>query len=96
VPVVYGGKYAARIAWVGSLVVFGFAMAGPVVQLLGSGGSVNSLVLCRRLFLASVGSLAQMRRYWNVVQTEGQDPQAVDVAVREGLLSMVLLLASFI
>jgi hypothetical protein len=37
-----------------------------------------------------------MRRYWTVAKTEGLDSHAIDVAVDEGLLSMVLLLASFI
>lgn len=92
VPVVYGRPYASHIAWLSSLVVAGLAVSGPVLLT----ESVDPFVTLRRAALAGVGSLLQMRRYWTVAKTEGEDAHAIEVAVDEGLLSLVLLLASFV
>jgi 4-hydroxybenzoate polyprenyltransferase len=90
VPVVYGRPYASHVAWISSMIVAALAVSGPILE------SVDPSVTIRRAALAGMGSLLQMRRYWRVAETEGQDSHAIDVAVDEGLLSMVLLLASFI
>ncbi|KAG7352032.1 UbiA prenyltransferase family protein [Nitzschia inconspicua] len=90
VSVVYGRTYASHIAWISSLMVLTLAVSGPVLD------SIDAFVVVRRATFAGVGSLLQMRRYWTVAETEGRDARAIKVAVDEGLLSMVLLLASFI
>jgi len=93
VPVVYGRKFASSIGLVCSLVVAGLAVAGPLVQSIS--GEFTARLL-RRLSLALIGSAAQVRRGWQVFHTEGQDPEVVNKAVDEGLLTVVLLLASFV
>jgi len=93
VPVVYGRKFASTIGLICSLGVAGLALSGPIVELVG--GSTGKGVL-RRLILASFGSLAQIGRASQVFRTEGQDSAIVSRAVDEGLLSVVLLLASFV
>jgi 4-hydroxybenzoate polyprenyltransferase len=90
VPVVYGRPYASHVAWICSLAVAALAVSGPALE------SMDSFVTIRRASLAGMGSLLQMRRFWTVVKTEGLDSRAIDVAIDEGLLSMVLLLASFV
>jgi 4-hydroxybenzoate polyprenyltransferase len=90
VPVVYGRSYASHVAWICSLVVTTLAVTGPALE------SMDPFVTIRRASLAGMGSLLQMRRYWTVAKTGGLDKHAIDVAVDEGLLSMVLLLASFL
>ncbi|KAL3914080.1 MAG: hypothetical protein SGILL_006245, partial [Bacillariaceae sp.] len=90
VPVKYGRKFASKIAWLSSLIVAGVAMSGPVL------GYLDSKVAVRRTALAGLGSLMQVRRYWKVETTEGNDPEAIKVAVDEGLLSIMVILASFI
>jgi hypothetical protein len=72
------------------LVVAGVAVSGPLL------GSLDANVSIRRATLAGVGSLLQLGRYWVVARTEGQNTHAIDVAVDEGLLSIVLILASFV
>jgi len=56
----------------------------------------RSVVVLRRLFFASLGSLAQLRRSWQVVKTKGQDTNVVETSVNEGLLSVVLILMGFV
>ena len=90
VPVKYGRKYASRIALVCSMMVSAIAISGPFVT------SAEPSVLARRLVLAAVGSLGALRRYWNVAKTEGQDSDAVDLAVNEGLAAIILIIASFV
>jgi 4-hydroxybenzoate polyprenyltransferase len=90
VPVQYGRKYASRIALVCSIMVSTIAISGPFLT------STEPSVLIRRLVLASVASLAALRRYWNVAKTQGQDSDAVDLAVNEGLSAIVLIIASFV
>jgi 4-hydroxybenzoate polyprenyltransferase len=90
VPVVYGRKYASRIALICSLIVSSLATSGPFLA------SLEPSVLIRRSVLAVVGSLVQMRRYWNVAKTDGLDANAVDLAVNEGLSAVILILASFV
>jgi 4-hydroxybenzoate polyprenyltransferase len=92
VPVVYGRKFASTIGLTCSLGVVGLALSGPLLELLGG----STKVVLRRLTLAGLGSLVQLRRYWQVFQSEGQDSIKNQRAVEEGLLSVVVLLASFV
>jgi hypothetical protein len=50
----------------------------------------------RRLLLATLGSLAQVKRAWQVYKTNGEQKNVVDRAVEEGKLTSLLLLASFV
>jgi 4-hydroxybenzoate polyprenyltransferase len=90
VPVVYGRPYASHVAWIGSLIVAALAVTGPALE------SMDTSTTIRRASLAGMGSILQMRRYWTVAQSKGLDSHAIDIAVDEGLLSMILLLASFL
>jgi 4-hydroxybenzoate polyprenyltransferase len=106
VPVVYGRKFASAVGATCSLGVALLALSVPLWQIVsvvmggGGGGREGTLTLTRgmvrRLTLASVGSLAQLGRSWQVLRSEGQDPAIVDRAVDEGLLTVVVLLASFV
>lgn len=50
----------------------------------------------RRLLLSLVGSGMLLRRTYNVWQTNGEDNTVVDLAIDESLLSVLLVLASFL
>jgi 4-hydroxybenzoate polyprenyltransferase len=90
VPVKYGKRFASKIAWFSSLIVAGVAVSGPILD------SLDPLVAVRRASLAGVGSLLQVRRYWKVKETQGDDREAISAAIDEGLLSIIVILASFI
>jgi len=90
VPVVYGTKVASAIALTCSAGVTGLALLGPL------GKSLAGNLSMRQLFLALLGGAAGMRRAWQVFRSEGQDPDIVNKTVEEGLLTVVLLLASFV
>jgi 4-hydroxybenzoate polyprenyltransferase len=100
VPVVYGRKFASSIGLACAGGVASLAMSGPILQCYyynnNNMGAPISKAILRRLLFASLGSVAQVRRAWQVFRTEGQDTSVVKTAVEEGLLSVVLLLASFV
>lgn len=96
VPVVYGRRFAARVAVGCSVGVSSLAMLGPLLEVGGGSQWAWSSAVIRRLGLAAAGSLAQLRRSWQVLQTEGRDASVVDVAVEEGLLSVIFIMASFV
>jgi 4-hydroxybenzoate polyprenyltransferase len=93
VPVVYGTKFASAAGLGCSVAVTALSVVGPLGESLS--GNWNTPLL-RRSILAGVGGIAQLRRGWHVFQTEGQDAEVVNKAVNEGLLTVVLLLASFV
>lgn len=90
VPVVYGTKFASAMALTCSVGVAGLALVGPL------GNWLAGDVSMRRILLAVLGGALQFRRGWQVFRTEGRDPDLVQKAVEEGLLTVVLLLASFV
>jgi 4-hydroxybenzoate polyprenyltransferase len=110
VPVQYGRKFASRISFGCTVSAASLAMSGPalqVLQVLRSASqplAVTSAValvagtpgLIRRCAMASVGGFLQVRRATQVLQSEGQDFALNRRAVNEGLLTVVLLLASFV
>lgn len=96
VPVVYGRKFASTVALACSMGVTALALLGPLEQSLGGKLSSWRSPLVRRWLLAILGGTAQLRRGWQVFQSEGQDPEIVSRAVEEGLLTVVVLLASFV
>jgi 4-hydroxybenzoate polyprenyltransferase len=97
VPVVYGRKFASTAALVCSMGVTGLAILGPLLQSLAGDVMISwRSPLARRWLLAILGGTAQVRRGWQVFKSEGQDPETVKTAVEEGLLTVVVLLASFV
>ena len=106
VPVVYGRKFAAIAALLFTVAMAGVAMMGPIRQIqwvTGSGLTWTALLstlrashVTRKLILASIGSLAMVRRAWQVCKTEGEDREIVNCAVEEGKLYVMFLLASFV
>jgi 4-hydroxybenzoate polyprenyltransferase len=90
VPVKYGKRFASKIVWFSSLIVGGVSVSGPILD------SLDPHMDVRRASLAVVGSLLQLRRYWKVKETQGNDREAINAAVDEGLLSIIVILASFI
>ena len=94
VPVEYGRKFASAIGLICSLGVAGLALSGPLQEFLFLGRGTK--VILRRLALAGLGSLAQIGRAWQVFESEGQNSSKVQRAVEEGLLSVVLLVVSFV
>jgi 4-hydroxybenzoate polyprenyltransferase len=106
VPVEFGRKFAARTALSCTAAMTVAATVGPMWQIQRAvGGSLTWTFLLstlrtspatRKLLLASIGSLAMMRRAWHVYKTDGEDRDIVDRAVEEGKLSVMFLLASFV
>jgi 4-hydroxybenzoate polyprenyltransferase len=110
VPVAYGRKFAAKAALLCTAAMAAVAMMGPMWQIqravVGSScltwTALSSTLRAspghatRKLILASIGSLAMVRRAWQVYNTEGEDREIVDCAVEEGKLSIMFLLASFV
>jgi hypothetical protein len=50
----------------------------------------------RRFLLASIGSVWQLGRSWQVYDTRGRDGHLIDRFVSEGMMALVFLLASFV
>jgi 4-hydroxybenzoate polyprenyltransferase len=98
VPVKYGRRFASTIGVVCSSCVLSLAVMEPLYEFLAGnvGRALGTRIAVRRLVMAAIGGLAQLRRSWQVYQTEGEDPLVVDAAVKEGLLSVVLIMASFV
>lgn len=93
VPAVYGRKYASAIGIVCSVGVACLTMSAPLCRAIEGRQSISVL---RQLAFASVGSIAQLRRSWQVYKLEGMDRDVNDRAVNEGLLTVALILASFV
>ena len=109
VPVVYGRKFAAKAALLCTVAMAAMAMMVPIWQIrlavVGSSSLTWTALLStqlrashatRKLILASIGSLAMMRRAWQVYKTEGEDREIVNCAIEEGKLYIMFLLASFV
>ena len=96
VPGVYGRKFASTIGLLCNIGVAGFAMFGPVMECLSTPTMTTTVSSLRRLGMATVGSLALIRRSWQVCQSKGLDRSIVTKSVDEGLLTVVFLLASFL
>jgi 4-hydroxybenzoate polyprenyltransferase len=106
VPVAFGRKFAAKVALSCTAAMTVAATMGPVWQIRQAVGSsltwttllstLRTSPATRKLMLASIGSLAMMRRAWQVYKTEGEDRDIVERAIEEGKLSVMFLLASFV
>eukprot|EP00980_Cylindrotheca_fusiformis_P014740 scaffold4009_cov124-Cylindrotheca_fusiformis.AAC.20 len=93
VPAVYGRRLASAISVGCSVGVACITMSAPVWEVANGRATISIL---RRLGLASLGGIAQLRRSWQVYKFEGMDKEVNDRAVDEGLLTVALILASFV
>jgi 4-hydroxybenzoate polyprenyltransferase len=96
VPVVYGRRFASTIAVLCSLCVLSLGVLGPLHDFVSLSTTGGREAVVRRLAMAALGGLAQLRRSWQVLETEGRDTDIVDVAVNEGLLTVIIIMASFV
>ena len=94
VPVKYGRKYASKVTFGCSMIMSVFALSGPIWQVVVE--QVRTAGAVRRLSLASLGCGLMLRRAYQVFRTKGEDYEVVATAVDEGLLTVVLLMASFV
>lgn len=93
IPVVYGSQRAAQIAAVCTTLSTMLAAFGPVRQVIGLGLSWTS---GRRMLFATLGIWGQLRGSYRVLKTQGMDNEVTHNAIHSGLISVVLLLASFV
>ena len=101
VPVVHGKEYASRVSFLSSLVVCGLAVTPPLLSFLQQYSARGALSMALflsswPLALAMLGGTAQVHRAWQVLRTKGKNETVNDRAVNEGLLTVMLILASFV
>lgn len=104
VPVKHGRRYASWVALGFTALMSTLAVSVPafsVVDFLDvdgsqSVGAVLANPAVKKLILAMLGSAMQLRRATDVVKTEGNDAEVVDMAIEEGKLSVLFILASFV
>jgi hypothetical protein len=103
------GRFASVTALVATAGMALISLGGPAWQLARAVPTSNVSVVSafqtilqtapsvmRQMALAVTGSTMVLRRSWQVYRTEGNDPKVVDKAVDEGLIAVVVLLASFV
>ena len=93
IPVVYGKRFATRVALIATASSGFLFSIGPLLQLLTNGPSVCAV---RRLALACAGSAVLLRGAWNVFHTEGNDSSMIASALGTGLLANIPVLLSFV
>jgi 4-hydroxybenzoate polyprenyltransferase len=109
VPVVHGRRFASQVALAATVIVTGLTVGLELLEIattttaMTMTGRPNSVLLqsiprqaARRLALAGVASALSLRRSWRVYRTHGSDRKAVDKAVDESLVTVAVLLASFV
>lgn len=105
VPVVHGRRFASKIAFGTTVIMAGLTVGLELLEIVTTTvPGINGVLLlnsiprqaARRLALAGVASALTLRRSWQVYRTQGSDPKAVDKAVNESLVTVAILLASFI
>jgi 4-hydroxybenzoate polyprenyltransferase len=104
VPVVYGSRFAAKVATMSALTMTGLATVPhflalsrlPMSGVSWQGLVWNCPVPLRRLVIAAIGSGMQLWGSWRVVQTKGHDIATIDRVISRSLWTVILLLASFV
>ena len=91
VPVRYGRQFAARVAFLSTILMAGLCLLNATTTTIAT-TSRNP----RALALALLGSLAQVRRAYQVLRTDGTSRELVSQAVEDGKTTVLLLLASFV
>ena len=92
IPVRYGRVVAARVALVSTTIMSITCLAGVVgIQQQQQQRRHFAQVAC-----ALLGTVAQLRRVYQVTRTGGTSKDLVDKAVEEGKVTMLFLLASFL
>ena len=104
VPVRYGKSVATCVALGCSCVSCVAACGSSIMKILKEGGSLRYLIIpslsaadfqVRSLLLSVAGSAMLLRRTIGVWKTKGKDAKLCETAIRESLISVVLVLASF-
>lgn len=112
IPVKHGKNTASAVALVCSLVSAISACAASLIPLIRtlavrgesfktscktmSGASLLSTPDTRKVILSVIGSAMLLLRTFRVWKTNGEDTNLADRAIRESLLSVLLVLASFL
>jgi 4-hydroxybenzoate polyprenyltransferase len=104
VPVVFGCRFAAKVATVLALAMTALATIPhilalsrlPMSGISWPGLLWNCPVPLRRLVLAAIGCSLQLWGSWRVVQTNGRDIATMDRVIIRSLWTVILLLASFV
>jgi 4-hydroxybenzoate polyprenyltransferase len=100
VPVQHGVEYASRVALGATLMSAVATLWGPLHEIGQIGTSLSAQTLLspamRHLMLAGLGSGLMVLRHLQVVQSKGQDMNTIDKAIKEGHLSALLIMLSFI
>jgi len=107
-PVKYGKEMASRVAFGWSLVAFAAACGESLVKWvpmgisrlmsMSSGADTMSLTVAsaRKLVLSILGGGLFAQKTYKVLRTKGDDDILAETAVRDGLLGVLLVLASFV
>lgn len=97
VPVRYGRQFASRVAFLSTLLMAGLCLLNATTATTTAAAtSIGAIRNPRALAFAVLGSLAQLRRAYQVLRTDGTSRDLVSQAVEEGKLTVLLLLASFV
>jgi 4-hydroxybenzoate polyprenyltransferase len=101
VPVVHGRRFASAIAFGTTVIMAGLTVGLELLEIVTTtrtGTFLDSIPrqAARRLALAGIASALTLRRSWQVYRTQGSDSKAVDKAVDESLVTVAILLASFV
>ena len=93
IPVVYGRRFATRVALAATVSSGILFVMDPLRQHLTNGVTYEVL---RKLVLACVGSAVGIRGAWKVLRTEGRDSSLISSALDEGLIVIAPLMLSFV
>jgi 4-hydroxybenzoate polyprenyltransferase len=97
VPVRYGRQFASRVAFLSTLLMAGLCLLNATTApTTAAATSIGAIRNPRALAFAVLGSLAQLRRAYQVLRTDGTSRDLVSQAVEEGKITVLLLLASFV
>lgn len=107
IPVRYGKSVAARVALGCSCVSAVSACGSSIMRIVEGGASLRYLITippqsfltdfkCQSMLLAVAGSGSLLWRTINVWKTKGKDDNLCEKAIRESLISVLLVLASFL
>jgi 4-hydroxybenzoate polyprenyltransferase len=102
VPVVHGRRFASGIAFGTTVIMAGLTVGLELLEIATTTRTGTGILAsiprqaARRLALAGIASALTLRRSWQVYRTHGSDSKAVDKAVDESLVTVAVLLASFV
>ena len=96
IPVKYGTKFAARVAlvcsWIAAISACGASLT-PIIRIL---STIMTQCGVRKVVLSVVGSVMLLLRTYSVFVTDGNNVDLAEKAIKESLISVLLVLASFL